>query len=132
MTLTGSSTDNSAPADSTIYYFGARVTTWGSTAATNIRIIMPIKGWIRHVQVSWLSTVNTTNEDIPMLLRVNDTTDYPVATVGLVDAVKVFNNNNIGISVEQGDFIHFKFTTPAWVTNPANVATHYIIELEVP
>jgi len=107
------------PNDSTAY-MGAHLGLAMSTA--NIRqMTVPRAGVIRRIYVyTYASTTAGTGEDMDLKLRVNDTTDYDIATVGAAAAERKFENTALNIPVSAGDTITFKITTPAWVTNPEN------------
>lgn len=118
------------PADSTTYYFGDNVGYgWGNQGWAICYI--PVTGMIRMAQVTMTSTTATgTNESIVMVIRKNNTTDYTFATVGAATAVRLFANYALAIPVSQGDYIEFKVSTPAWVTNPEGCRCHGKIVLE--
>jgi hypothetical protein len=119
-----------APLDSTTYYFGAFNQGW--TTSTPIRrIYIPRAGRITRVVLYMFAlTTAGTAEDIVIVIRKNDTTDYTFSTVGLANASRFFSNYALDIPVIAGDYIELKVTTPAWVTNPDGVYTYGSLFIE--
>lgn len=82
---------------------------------------------IDEVQILW-QTIGTagSNQDISCYIRVNNTTDYLIATIGSTDTQKEFYNaamnGGAGITMNgTTDYYVIKFTTPTWGTAPTNV-----------
>lgn len=69
-------------------------------------------------RVGIVSTVAGTAENWSLYIRVNNTTDYLVATVGVSANLRQFTNNALSISIVAGDFIEMKLVNPTWATNP--------------
>jgi len=106
------------PADSTTYYFSAYPSS-PTTSITANALTFPYKGKVVGVNYCTFSANATgTNEDISLSLRISDTTDYLVQTVGLANAVRTFKNMNLNIPVTATDTLAMKLVCPAWVTNP--------------
>jgi len=65
-----------------------------------------------------------TNQNMSLYVRVNNTTDYLVSTVGLAQKDRLFENNAMnsgsGISLVAGDYVTMKLVCPTWVTKPLN------------
>jgi hypothetical protein len=119
------------PADSITYYFGARVGTFPSTAATYFRAYIPKSGQIRTGIICQIATSATgTNENIVMSIRKNDTTDYTFATVGQASNTRIFQNLSLSIPVVAGDYIEIKMDCPAWATNPQGVCAFGFLYIE--
>ena len=111
----------SNPLDGATIFWGAFNTAVTSSVGVS-KILIPRKGFIRACVVhTYSATVNGTNEDWPLSIRLNNTTDYPVATVGLSATSRTFENYNLMIPVGQGEYIDMKFVNPTWVTNPEGV-----------
>ena len=107
--------------DNTTYYAGSKAIPWQTTGAL-VRVYVPKAGTVKRAYIEWDAGTAGTNEDVTMNLRLNDTTDTLIATVGTNQAQKLFSNTALGVVVVAGDFIEVKVSTPAWGTNPANVA----------
>ena len=122
-------TSATSPADSTTYFFGG-VQSQGLLSAENVTTKMPIPktGTIKSVQLSFINSGATT-ESSTMLLRLNATTDYTISTTTDMSSSLVANYA-LSIPVTQGDTFCFKWTTPAWVTNPANLRFHIVVYIE--
>jgi len=108
-------------ADSTTYYFGIGAYTGLSTFALLNRIFFAKDGAIRRADINWYESTAGTNENVSMYIRLNDTTDTLIQTLGAAGN-KTFTNAALTIAVAAGDFIELKIITPAWATNPLGVA----------
>jgi hypothetical protein len=108
-----------APQDGVSYFFGATLTP--RTSSGN-RLYIPKAGTIKVVYFWWdgLGTAGS-NENISVYVRLNDTTDTLVETIGDTSLQKLFDNTGLSISVAQGDYIEIKMVCPDFATNPLNV-----------
>lgn len=109
-----------SPADSTTYYFGV----WdGLTPGTGSdrRIYVMQTGTITAVSVFFNGAAGS-SETSTLWIRKNNTTDYTVTTTLDFSSAK-YNAFVTGLSipVTAGDYIVFKWTTPAWTTNPTSL-----------
>jgi hypothetical protein len=112
-------TNSVSPADAATYYFGGVGVKNPDTNAAVKRLYTPMSGRIIAAVVSMYSlTATGTNEDITMYIRVNNTTDYTLAVVGVADAHRVFSNQSLAIPLTVGDYIEIKMVSPTWATNP--------------
>lgn len=59
-----------------------------------------------------------TGEDISIYIRVNNTTDYLIATVGNTNRAKRFVNTGLSITLTTSDYFACKIVCPTWATNP--------------
>lgn len=119
------------PLDSSNYYFGNTVGTANTNSALK-GIVVPKMGIVRAANMRlYASTATGTNENVSMYLRLNDTTDYLIATVGAATDVRDFNNYVMNIPVVAGDVLEFKMVTPNWATNPTAIFAggHIVIEI---
>jgi len=108
-------------ADTTTYYFGIGTYTGLSTFALLNRIFFAKAGAIRRADINWYESTAGTAENVSMYIRLNDTTDTLIQTLGAAGN-KTFTNAALNIAVAAGDFIELKIITPAWATNPLGVA----------
>jgi hypothetical protein len=124
---------NAAPADATVYYFGAYPGRDLNTNADYSKVFIPKQGFIRAgvVNVTAFSTTGT-NENIIMAIRLNNTTDFTFATVGTAIDKRTFANYLLSIPVIAGDYIEMKFTAPTWATNPTGVYGGGCLYIELP
>ena len=125
--LNGSSS-TSNPSDSSVYYFGSLVIGL-DVGADNSRIYMPFSGVIRRA-IAHCTCAAGSAEDVPMVIRKNNTTDYAIDTQTLAVAVRLFSNYSLNIPVAQGDYVNFKISTPAWATNPTSIRFGWQLVIE--
>lgn len=118
-------TANSAqfnPADATTYYFGIFASLPTTTTPDIRRQYIPTSGTIRSCTMNWFANANPgTAESFSMYIRLNNTTDFLIATVATNAAQKLFMNTALNIPVVAGDYIEIKTITPLWTTNPTQV-----------
>lgn len=115
--------------NSTTYYFGSTTAGPSTTNAIN-RVYIPKNGTIKVAYIFAAFGVNGTNENWTMTIRVNDTTDTTISTVGVSASTRIWSNAGLSIPVATGDFIEIKNTTPAWVTKPTNGVFSGVIYIE--
>jgi hypothetical protein len=111
-----------SPADLTIYSFG--MSGLSSTFFGSInKIYIPegVSGFIKSARVSMLSGVAGSNENISMYLKINNTTNILIQTIGSTDLAREFINNSLNEVINEHDFVEFRLTTPTWGTNPTGV-----------
>ena len=123
---------STAPADSLTYYGGVHLIAWSDLNRNLVRLYIPKTGRIVGVQLHLKCAAAGTAENVIFALRLNDTTDYPIATISMNSTSNLVQNLNLNISVVSGDYVELKMTTPAWVTNPTTCYTggHILIECE--
>lgn len=111
-----------APVDAGTYYFGSVNRGSGTTAAQS-KMYIRRSGVIRVAEAYWWANgVAGSNEDVSVYVRLNDTTDYLIQTVGAATQERNFTNAAINITVASGDFVEIKMVCPTWATNPTNGA----------
>jgi len=115
---------NTDPLDSSTYYFGSfpTLTMVTPTAATR-RIYFQRACTITAVDV-YIAVAGTlgTTETSTLSLRLNNTTDTTISTVMTMDANPYHElKTGLGIAIAAGDYVEFKWVTPAWVTNPTTL-----------
>ncbi len=109
------------PVDATTYYLGANSGAWGVVAAIH-RVYIPKSGTITVVYLYWYAAPTAgSDEGINIYIRLNNSSDTLIATVGSADVSKIFANVALSLGVAQGDYIEIKVITPTWGTNPATV-----------
>jgi hypothetical protein len=107
-----------SPGDSTTYYWSTIAGTWETTAALRPHRFLK-DGIIKAASISTYGGTAGTAEDWTMIIRINNTTDYTVATLAASAVTRNWLNLALNIPVKAGDYFEIKTTTPAWVTNPA-------------
>ena len=110
------------PTDATTRYVSnyplSQVSTYSSAAIT-----MSFTGTITSASINWIaSSVVGTAETISAYIRLNDTTDYLIASVANTNTVRVFTNTAMSVPIVANDTIALKFVYPTWVTNPTSVS----------
>jgi hypothetical protein len=107
----------SSPADTTPFYFGTKPAAITTTAGQN-KIYIRRAGTLRIAEIYTYAGTAGTGENVSMYVRVNNTTDYLIQTVGLAANERVFTNAAMNITLNVGDYIEIKCIPPAWATNP--------------
>jgi len=120
---------SSDPADSSTYYFGNPITVLSATATAR-KTYFPINGTVRHCEMCIACDNAPTAEDTTWVLRLNDTTDYPIKVGAVVNAVN-YTITGLNIPINPGDFFNIKLSTPAWVTNPTGMRQHFALYVEI-
>lgn len=110
-----------APADGAIQYFGYFPAVWHTTA-TIYEINIDKDCTLIGANIEMQCSTAGTDEDWTCYVRVNNTTDYTISTLGISAARRTWTNtamNTTGITLVAGDKIVVKFINPTWATNPA-------------
>lgn len=116
VTYTVQSTSNS-PADAQTVYFGNMPKGVITTAGIS-KVHIEAEGVIRRVNIYCYSGTAGTAENWSLYIRINNTTDYLVEKIGVSANERIFNNENLNIPVNAGDYFEIKLVNPTWVTNP--------------
>ena len=94
-------------------YFGNNAKSATTTAGRN-KVYIRQSGTITSAELySYCITAAGTNENISVYIRLNNTTDYLVQTVGSASAERIFSNTGLDIAVVAGDYFEIKMVTPA-------------------
>ncbi|MBI5075628.1 MAG: hypothetical protein HZB62_10760 [Nitrospirae bacterium] len=110
-----------SPADSATLYF-SHINWPLLSSATLFRVPVIKAGTIKAVSIfTYANATAGSGENISMYIRVNNTTDTLIATVGSATAERIFSNTDLSIPVSVGDFFNIKMVNPAWATNPTAV-----------
>jgi hypothetical protein len=121
--------NQSSPTASTTTYWGHLALQPSATAAIR-KIYIRRSGVIRIAEI--YSRANTAGDadNWSLYVRLNNTTDYLIQTVGVSASERVWSNTNINIPVVTGDYVEIKMINPAWVNEPANItfAGYLLIE----
>lgn len=120
-TLQTHSAAGSNVADNTTYYSGGGPLSFSATAGVR-RLYIPTAGIIKSAYCTFNNGVNGTAETSSLYIRVNNTTDYLVSNAVVNNATFTYVlNDALSIPVVAGDYIEYKWVTPAWATNPTSV-----------
>ena len=119
------------PTDATTRYIGGAPISQLSAYA-NATYTAPVAGTVTAATFSWYGSGTAgSNETISMYVRVNDTTDYLIASVGNTSANKQFVNSALSIALAANDTFSIKLVYPTWATNPTSVYISGVLLFEV-
>jgi len=107
----------SSPADTTPFYFGMLPRAISTTAGTN-KVYIRKAGTLKVAEIYTYAGTAGTAENVSMYVRVNNSTDYLIKTVGAASKERIFSNTALSIPLAVGDYIEIKCIPPIWVTNP--------------
>jgi hypothetical protein len=107
----------SSPADAQTIYFGMLPKAPVTAAATS-KVHIRKAGTIKIANIYCYSGTAGTNENWSLYIRLNNTTDTLIATVGAAASERIFNNSSLSIAVVAGDYVEIKAVNPTWTTNP--------------
>jgi hypothetical protein len=117
-----------SPQDGVSYFFGSTVQPRPSSGS---RLYIPKAGTLKVCYFWWdCSSTAGSNESISVYIRVNDTTDYLVKTIGNTALQKLFDKTDLSISLSQGDYIEIKMVCPTWGTSPLTVYLGGVVYIE--
>ena len=105
------------PIDAETHYWGMLTVNPTTTPAVRkiyVRNTMTIVG----AEIYSISGTAGSNEAWSIYIRVNNTTDYLVATVSASTQERVWSNTGLSISLSAGDYFEMKSVCPTWATNP--------------
>lgn len=112
------SLQKSSFANGTTYYFGCHPQTTLSTTADIHRVYIPKSGTITRIYFSILNNagVQGAPTNVPIYLRLNNTTDYLAvnAVLNMASSAAAYNVNSASITVSSGDYFEFKQVSPTW------------------
>lgn len=115
----------SSPADSTTYFlaYSQAVTSSTASGTGTQRLYVPVACTLKAVYGFFrVGGTLGSAENCTFAIRINNTTDVTVTSTLKMTAIdSTFSNNGLSTSMSAGDYIEFKLTTPAWVTNPTTV-----------
>jgi hypothetical protein len=104
--------------DTDTMYFG--MSPWQvSTTPDAGRVWIPRSGTITAAYVDcYFNAAVGSNENWSIYLRLNNTTDTLIATVGSTANPRQWSNTGLSIAVSAGDTVSIKVVNPTWGTNP--------------
>jgi hypothetical protein len=106
------------PADSKTYYYGNVLGLTPTETAGDRKMYIPQSGTIKSCYISTNATTAGSDEDWPIYIRLNNTTDYGIDTVSAATNLRQWINTGLNIAITAGDYIEIKTVTPAFATNP--------------
>jgi hypothetical protein len=108
----------SNPVDAQTIYFG-QLPKAPVTTANISKVYIRKSGTIKAVNIYCYAGTAGTSENWTCNIRLNNTTDTLVETIGAATNERVFNNESLNIPVVAGEYFEIKMTNPTWATNPA-------------
>jgi len=108
----------STPADAATIYFG-QLPKAPTTTANISKVYIRKSGTIKAVNIYCYAGTAGTAENWTCNIRMNNTGDTLVETIGAAANERVFNNESLNIPVTAGEYFEIKMTNPTWATNPA-------------
>jgi hypothetical protein len=110
------------PTDSDTLYWGITGRVPQTTGGLQ-RVYIPKTGKIKSALMFWSAALGVagSGENVSMYVRLNNSTDTLIQTVGNTSSEKTFQNSALNIAVTAGDYIEIKVVFPAWATNPTQV-----------
>lgn len=117
------------PVNGNVHYFGQypRVP---DLAPSISRVYIPKNGTIKIADISAYMTGSGTNETWTLAIRLNNTTDTTIATVGSNGSLIRFTNTALSIAVTTADFFEIKATFPTWATPPTGMIFAGVVYVE--
>ena len=107
----------SSPVDGATVYFGMLPKAPVTVAGTS-KVYIRKAGTIKIAEIYCYSGTAGTNEAWSLYIRVNNTTDYLIATLSVSTNERVFSNTGLSIAMSAGDYFEIKGVQPTWATNP--------------
>lgn len=116
----------SSPTDAQTIYFG-NLPKAPTTTANTSKVYVRTASVIKAAEIYTYAGTGGTNESWSMYIRVNNTTDYLIATVSAATNERVFSKTDFNISLNANDYFEIKMVNPTFVTNPLTfIASGYI------
>lgn len=75
-------------------------------------------GSITLAEIIMFSTIAGSAENISFSIRLNNTTDYLIQTVGTSATIRRFTNSAMSVPIVAGDYVEIKVVFPTWLTVP--------------
>jgi hypothetical protein len=119
----------SSPTDAQTVYFGTLPKAPITTAAVS-RVYIPKAGTIKVARIWNYSGTAGTGEAWSLYIRLNNTTDYLIATLSLATSARDFSKLDLSIAVTTSDYFELKSVQPTWATNPLTTIWAGLIYIE--
>lgn len=107
----------SSPTDAQTIYFGNLPKAPVTTAAIS-KVYIPKSGTIKRAEIYCYSGTAGTAENWSLYVRINNTTDVLISTLGAATNERIFSNSALSTAVSAGDYFEIKGVNPTWATNP--------------
>jgi hypothetical protein len=116
--------------DSQTYYFSPFSTTNPSTSGNSVsqRWYLPDTEFDTGTFLLYVNGTLGSSETATFGIEINGS-KTPIETGVVADSAENFYAfDNLGITINEGDYVHFYLETPAWATNPTTVYTRASLE----
>lgn len=124
-------TDNLTPmSDGATYFFGSMAGAAPQTTALRCTVYIPKAGTIKCIYILIFPGTPGTPEEVPIYIRLNNTTDTLIGNADLSSAVYTVSRTDLSIAVVQNDYFEIKVVCPAFETNPNNVRFSGVVYIE--
>jgi len=126
--------NNGNPSDGITYFLSQGTITNVTTSGQAItRIYIPYTGTITGFAGTYTVTGTLgSGESSGTYIRLNNATDYLIASSTLTASNNPFSNSSLNIPVTAGDYIEFKWVNPTYATNPLAVGYSHALEITTP
>ncbi len=118
------------PANSTSYYGGGAASAALSTTQASRRIYAPKAGTIKACYGFFQQTSGTGTQTATLYIRINNSSETTVGTAAHNVSSSIYSNTGLSIAVAQGDYIEFRWLTPAFTTPPTALTCEFVIYVE--
>jgi len=115
------SAGTTSPADSTNYQLGAAYgSTWSTT--DNTRVLRCQEGTITELDFNFVLTATASgNEDTPISIRINSTTDYFIGNIKFNATFNTYKFTGLNISTLSTDYFTIKIGSVVYSVNPTGI-----------
>lgn len=114
------------PADGQTVYWGMQPAAPTTTAGQR-KVYIRRAGTIRLANLYCYAGTAGSNENWSMYVRLNNTTDTLIQTLGANTSERIWTNSALSIAVAAGDYFEIKGVQPTFGTNPAtNICGGYV------
>jgi hypothetical protein len=108
------------PAARSTLFFGMNPKVPVATAQVN-KIYIRRACTLKVAEIYCYAVTAGSNENWALAVRLNDTTDTTIATVGAMANERVFSNTGLSVALVAGDYLEINSVAPNWGTPPTGV-----------
>ncbi len=108
------------PARNTTVYFGGAPIVPNNDIGIAGKIFITKPGTIVAAALAAYSATAGTNQDWSMYIRVNDSSDFLIQSLGVATTERAWINSALNIPVVAGDYLNIKSVHPNWETVPGS------------
>lgn len=131
---TNNAANTYSPLDGASVYVGHHdvATTGGDpdTTLLHLNFYTSKAGTIKKARIEMYAQTAGSSENISAYIRINNTTDVLIETIGASTNVRTFQNTSLSTALSAGDKFIGKMVFPTWSTNPTSIRILVAIEVE--